>query len=171
MHPSEIDDVMKTMVCIIDSREQNTPKLRRRMKQIELPIERTALNAGDYSAKLYLPDGKEVALPVAIERKYDLTELCMCFCQERSRFEREFKRAREAQTRLYLLVENATWENVYAGKYRSRMASKSLVASILSYLARYDCKLIFCKEELSGRMIRDILHYEAREYLESLVDE
>ena len=162
---------MKTMVCIADSREQNTPKLRRRLKQIELPIERSALNVGDYSAKLFLPDGKEIVLPAAVERKYDLSELCMCFCQERARFEREFKRAKEANTRLYLLVENATWENIYAGKYRSKMRSKSLVGSILSYLARYDVRLIFCKEEMTGRMIRDILHYEARTMLESMVDE
>lgn len=171
MHPSEIDDVMKTMVCICDSREQNTQRLRNRLKQIELPIERAALNVGDYSAKLFLPDGNPVMVPASVERKMDISELCMCFCQDRGRFEREFKRAQDAQIRLYLLVEGATWENVYAGKYRSQMHSKSLVASILSFLARYDCRLIFCKAESTGRIIRDILHYEARELLERMVDE
>ncbi len=43
MHPTEIDEILESMVCICDSREQNTLKLRARLKQIGLPIERKAL--------------------------------------------------------------------------------------------------------------------------------
>lgn len=152
-------------MCLCDSREQDTVKLRTRLKQIGYPVERIALNVGDYSAKIRLPGGEWYQIPVSIERKYGIDELCMCYCQERGRFEREFQRAQDARIKVYMLIESASWENIYAGKYRSRMRPKSLVASILSWLARYDCQLIFCRPETSGIVIRDILYYEAREIL------
>ena len=158
-------------MCLVDTREQDTPRLRARLKDIGLPIERVALNAGDYGAMVLLPaTGEWYELPIAVERKMDLDELCMCFCQQRGRFKREFERAKKAQKRLYLLIEGATWEKVYAGQYRSRMRSKSLVASILSWAARYDCEIIFCTSRITGGLIRDILWYEAREILSQMGD-
>lgn len=167
----EVEECLQTIVCICDTREQPTQKLKIRLTQIGYPIERLALNAGDYSGKIQLPDYSWFQIPVAIERKESLNELCSCFCQERKRFTKEFERAREAHIKLYLLIENGTWENIYSGKYRSRMASKSLVASILAWLSRYDCQLIMCKSESSGKIIRDIIYYEARENLMRMVDE
>ncbi len=158
-------------MCLCDSREQDTVKLRTRLKQIGYPVERIALNVGDYSAKILLPGGEWYQIPVSIERKYGIDELCMCYCQERGRFEREFQRAQDARIKVYMLIESASWENIYAGKYRSRMRPKSLVASILSWLARYDCQLIFCRPETSGIVIRDILYYEAREILMGMVEQ
>ena len=159
------------MIVLADSREQNTPKLKARLKAIGLPVERVALNVGDYSARIKLPTNEWMQLPVSIERKYAIGELCMCYCQQRGRFEREFERAKKAGIRVYLLVEDATWENIYSGQYRSHMNPKSLVASICAWLARYDCKVIFCKAETSGKIIRDILYYEGREILMGMVDE
>lgn len=171
MHPTEIEDCLKSMVCICDSREQSTPKLKARLKQINLPIERKALLCGDYSAKVKLLSGEWYQLPVSLERKMNLSEICMCYCQERSRFVREFERAKENNIKMYLLVEDANWENIYAGKYRSKMLPKSLVASMLSWLARYDCQIIMCRAETTGRIIHDILYYEGREILMGMVDE
>jgi len=170
VHPAEVETCLEELVCIVDSREQDTVKLRSRIRSIGYPIERAALNVGDYSAKIKLPNGEWYQIPVAIERKYAIDELCMCYCQERGRFEREFKRAQEAHIQVYLLVEGATWESIYSGKYRSQMRPKSLVASICSWLARYNCKLIFCKSETTGAVIRDILYYEAREILLKMED-
>ena len=96
----------------------------------------------------------------------DLGELCMCFGKARPRFEREFERAREAGTKVYLLVEGGNWEKVYNGKYNSLMRPKSLVASIDAFRARYGMQLDFCKPETTGRLIRDILYRELKEYLQ-----
>lgn len=155
---------MKSMVCLVDTREQDTPAFRERVACFD-SWERYKLDAGDYSAKFLLPDGRWFQLPAAIERKMSLDELCMCYCRERKRFEREFLRASDAQIKLYLLVEGATWENIYAGRYTSRMASKALTASILAWLARYDCQLIFCRQQTTGQLIRDILFREGKEAL------
>ena len=164
MHPVDVDASLKSMVCLVDTREQDTPAFRERISHFD-QWERHKLDAGDYSAKFLLPDSSWFFLPVAIERKYAIDELCMCYCQQRGRFEREFERAHEANSKLYLLVEGGSWENVYSGKYRSQMNPKSLVGSILAWLARYNCQLMFCKKETSGQLIKDILYREGKEAL------
>jgi len=164
MHPVDVDASLKSMVCLVDTREQDTPAFRERISHFD-QWERHKLDAGDYSAKFLLPDSSWYFLPVAIERKYAIDELCMCYCQQRGRFEREFERALEAHSKLYLLVEGGSWENVYSGKYRSHMNPKSLVGSILAWLARYNCQLMFCKRETSGQLIKDILYREGKEAL------
>lgn len=164
MHPVDVDASLKSMVCLVDTREQDTPAFRERISHFD-QWERHKLDAGDYSAKFLLPDSSWFFLPVSIERKYALDELCMCYCQQRRRFEREFERALEAHSKLYLLVEGGSWENVYSGKYRSQMNPKSLVGSILAWLSRYNCQLMFCKKETSGQLIKDILYREGKEAL------
>ena len=172
MNPFDLTDALDGMVCLVDTREQDTPRLRARLRQMECPHERVKLDFGDYSARFPLPDGEWFSLEgkVSVERKMSLDELCHCFCQDRERFAREFERARAAGAKLYLLVEDATWEHIYAGKYRSKMRETALVASVLAYLARYDCQVIFCRSATSGRLIRDILYREGKERMEALDD-
>ena len=96
----------------------------------------------------------------------DLGEMAYCFGHERQRFEREFLRAAEQNARLYLLVENGSWESVFNGKYRSKMTPQALSASMLAYMARYDCKLMFCKAETTPKLISGIVYREIKERLE-----
>lgn len=164
----EIDHCLESMVLLVDTREQPTKKLRDRLELSGLPYERRKLNAGDYSCKCTLPDGNELSLEnrTVIERKMNLDELCGCFGRERARFEREFKRAAEVGCRIYLLVEGGSWEKIYAGKYRSRFTPQALIASINAFRSRYGMQLDFCREEMTGKLIRDILYRELKEKLE-----
>lgn len=168
MTPFDINDALDGMVVLVDTREQDTSRLRARLLKIGYPNERIKLDFGDYSAKFPLPNNKWFSLAdkVVIERKMNIDELCHCYCQNRERFTREFERAKEAKAKIYLLIENATWENAYNGKYRSQMRSSALIASMLAWLARYDCQMIFCKAETSGMIIRDILYREGKERME-----
>lgn len=163
----EIDRCLETMILLVDTREQPTKRLRERLEAAGLPYERHKLDVGDYSCKCTLPDGKELNLSskAVIERKMNLDELCLCFGKERARFEREFERAREAGTKVYLLVEGDNWEKAYNGKYRSLLTPQALIASIDAFRARYGMQLDFCKQETTGRLIRDILYRELKEYL------
>lgn len=166
----DVEAALKTITVLVDTREQDTPLSRKRLSSMNLPYERKKLDFGDYSAKCTLcPQGEEIEFSsdFAIERKMSLDELCACYCRSRDRFQREFERAKEKGAKLYLLIENASWENVYNGKYRSKMASKALSASMLAYLSRYNCQLIFCKSETSGRLIGDIIYREVKERLEN----
>lgn len=173
IHPAEITAALRGMVILVDTREQDTPKLRRRLEQMEVPTEREALNFGDYSAKFPLPSCEWLSLKdhVCIERKMSLDELAGCFGRERARFLREFERAKEHGAKLYLLIENASWENAFAGKYRSKMTPQSLTASMLAWLARYDCQIIMCRPETTGKLIHDILYREGKERLEKMAGE
>lgn len=135
------------------------------------PNVRETLNAGDYTAKTLLPDGTWFYVPVAVERKMSLTEIAGNFTRERERFRAEFNRAREHGIRLYILIENASWEAAYAGAYRSQMKPQSLIASLLTWSARYGCAVLMCeRSDTGGKLIRDILHYEMREALDRMVD-
>ena len=135
------------------------------------PNVRETLNAGDYTAKTLLPDGTWFYVPVAVERKMSLTEIAGNFTRERERFRAEFNRAREHGIRLYILIEYASWEAAYAGAYRSQMKPQSLIASLLTWSARYGCAVLMCeRSDTGGKLIRDILHYEMREALDRMVE-
>lgn len=167
MHPVEVKAALESVVLLLDTREQDTPRLRERLRKIGWPVERHKLEFGDYSVKC---DRLSLANFVTVERKMSIDELCNCYCKDRGRFEREFERAKAAGAKIILMVEGATWEDIYGGKYRSKMKPQSLVASICAWLARYDCQVIFCKPETTGQLIKDLLYRELKERLEGMPD-
>ena len=170
MHGFEIDTALKTLTVLVDTREQPTPRLKKRIKDMGIPAVRCKLDIGDYSAKVMLSDGTEYGLEkaVCVERKMNIDELCSCFCRERARFTREFERAKKAGAKIYLLVEGASWEKIYRHNYMSLMTPNALAASITAWLTRYNCVLIFCQPETSGRLIKEILYREMKERLNQL---
>ena len=87
----------------------------------------------------------------------------MCFTKDRERFEKEFQRAKANNARIFLLIENATWENLLNGKYRSRFNQTAFLASLSAWIIRYGLQLIFCKEETSGRLIKEFLFRDLKE--------
>lgn len=167
MRPFEIEDALETAVFLVDTREQDTPQLRARLATMG-KYRREKLDFGDYSICCTLQNGKEFSLKnkIVVERKMNIDEICHCYCKDRKRFEQEFERASEQQAKVYLLVERATWETIYSGNYRSQMNPKSLIASITSWLARYNCQLLMCEPTTTGRLIKDILLRELKESLE-----
>ena len=170
LDPIEAEECLKRMIFCIDTREQPTKGLEKRLELLQ-PNVRETLNAGDYTAKTLLPDGTWFYVPVAIERKMSLTEVSGNFTRERERFRAEFNRAREHGIRLYHMIEQASWESAYAGAYRSQMKPQSLIASLLTWSARYGCMVTLCEHSgTGGKLIRDILHYEMREALDRMVD-
>ena len=171
MTTPEMLSALEGMVCLVDTREQDTPRLRRRLKQIGVPCRREKLDAGDYAASFPLPDGTWITAPVVIERKMNLDELAACYCRSRARFQREFERAKAAGKKIYLLVEGGSWEDLYAGHYRSKMNPKSFVNSLLAWLARYDCQILFCEPQTTGQLIHDTLYREGKQFLEGMVTE
>ena len=164
----EIDACLESMQLLVDTREQPTKCLENRIRATGLPAIRKKLCVGDYSCQCTLPSGEifDFSYWVAIERKMNLDELCQCFGRERKRFTREFERASDNGCRIYLIVEDGSWEKVYNGKYRSLLTSQALVASIDAFRCRYGMQLDFCKPETTGKLIRDILYRELKEYLQ-----
>ena len=102
---------------------------------------------------------------IVIERKHNLDEICGNFTAERERFEREFLRAKAYGTKVVLIIENATWTDIFLGNYRSKVKPQSLIGSLLSWMVRYNITVLFCKQEETGKLIHGILYYAAKELL------
>lgn len=173
MSPVEIENCLDSLEILVDTREQPSERAERRYNAFGSPYRRQALDYGDYTYNFTLPDGsplfranEAVKGHVVIERKMNLVELSGCFCQQRKRFKAEFERAKANNASVYLLVEDASWENLINGRYNTRFNPTAFEASILAFMARYDIKPIFCKKETSGKLIRDILFRELKERLE-----
>lgn len=166
MNIPEIESALDHITLIVDTREHQTEALNRRIAETGLPFRREKLCVGDYSATVRT-DFEEIPLTevFAIERKMSIEELSSCFCQQRQRFVREFERARAAHIKLYLLIENCTYERIITGKYNTHMAPNALLASLFAFLARYDCQVILCTPKTTGRIIREIARQEARTFL------
>lgn len=172
MNNFEIESSLESMKLLVDTREQPTARYKKRIEQIGLPYERRKLNYGDYSCECTLPDGTilDFSNKVAIERKMNLDEICMCYGKERKRFEKEFERAKTDGCKIYLLIEDGNWEKSYNGKYRSLLNPSALTASLNAFRARYNMQLDFCKEETTAKLIHDILYRELKEYLQNIND-
>lgn len=120
------------------------------------------LDTGDYSCQL---GDVTFEKDICVERKHNLDEICGNFTAERERFEREFLRAKAYGTKVFLIIENATWTDVFLGNYRSKLQPKSLVGSLLSWMVRYNITVLFCKPEETARIIHAIMHYAVKEIL------
>ena len=175
MEPFELKECLDTFRIIVDTREQPTPKARKRYDSFGCEWVRKALDYGDYTYNIRLPDGKWlldvegseiIKPPCAVERKMNLDELAQCFTHSRDRFEREFERASSNNARIHLLVENGSMEHLYNGKYRSKFHPNAFTQSVWAFVARYGMTLNFCKAETSGKVIRDILYRDCKERLE-----
>jgi len=166
----EQDAMLQSMQILVDTREQNTERAQRRYATFGVPYSRATLSYGDYCYNAQLPsgewlfeEGELISAPIVIERKMSLDELAMCFTKDRDRFEREFQRAKTNNARIFLLTENATWENLLNGRYRSKFNQNAFLASLAAWIIRYDLQLIFCKEETSGRLIKEFLYRDLKE--------
>ena len=168
MHGFEIDTALKTLTVLVDTREQPTPRLKKRIKDMGVPAVRRKLDFGDYSVAVTLSDGSEYSLEktVCIERKMDIDELCGCFCKGRARFTREFERAKKSGAKTYLLVEGANYESIINGRYRSKYNPAAFLASLTAWCVRYDLSPVFCRAETSGKLIKEILYRDIKERLE-----
>jgi len=165
--------MLDSMKILVDSREQQTERSRKRYESFGVPYERATLSYGDYTYNAQLPNGEwlykpgvTVAAPLVIERKMNLDELANCFTHSRKRFEREFQRAKDHNARVFLLCEDATWENLINGKYRSKFNSNAYLASLCAWIVRYDLCFINCKAESTGKIIKEFLYRDLSERID-----
>lgn len=158
---AQIKERLGELTIIADTREQQTHVMDYFDKQ-KIPYKRRALDVGDYSAML---GSLSFERDVVCERKHSLDELCQNMTHDRQRFEREFLRAKAYGTKVVLIIENATWTDIFLGNYRSKTSPKSLLGSLLSWMVRFNITVTFCKPEETARIIYGIFYYHAKEKL------
>ena len=157
----ELTEELKCLTIICDTREKDT-HCEDWFQKHDVKTMTRKLDTGDYSCQL-----KEQSFErdIVVERKHNLDEICGNFTAERERFEREFMRAKAYGTKVHLIIENATWTDVFLGNYRSKLPPKSLVGSLLSWMVRFNISVIFCKPDETARIIWGIFYYYVRERL------
>ena len=151
---AEIRQKLKDLVVIIDSREQVNYHLLEWLDKHHIQHKSRALETGDYSIMLGNTSFED---EVVIERKANLDEIAGNFTSGRERFEREMIRAKARGTKLFLVVENATWTDIFLHNYRSRLEPKSLFASLMSWQAEYNLTVIFCKSSETAQILYSTL--------------
>ena len=164
----EIETLLKSMTVVVDTREQVWSHIESGLTKLHYTNERGKLDYGDYTCKIPDLDGKPVILSdeVVIERKANLDEIAGNFTTDRRRFEAEFIRAKATGVKVFLLIENASWADIFSGNYRSHIAPNALAAAILSWQAKYNITVMFGREKDSARLIAGILYYWLRARLE-----
>lgn len=169
MHPVQIEEALKKFSVIVDSREQKWEHIKNALEATETSYIQQKLNYGDYTCTVVDAEFQTISLAdkYVIERKRNLDELVGNFTKGRERFDREFKRAVADNAKVFLLIEDPKlWENIRKHNYRSKMPPKSLLATLCSWQARYNITVVTCSQQDSGTIIKAILWYALRDYLQ-----
>jgi len=136
----------ESITAVVDTREQ------RPLDLTPLQVVTASLTTGDYSVQ-----GLEGE--IAIERK-SLPDLIGCVGVERERFEREVKRLLAYPVRA--LVVEATWQDIEAGKWRSKVTSSAALGSILGWVASGLPVVMAGDHQRAGKYVSRLLYISAR---------
>lgn len=162
----EIKEILKGAVVVVDTREQKCGHIIDYFKAKKINYVCEKLDFGDYTLKVHLPHvGRSIYLQdkCVIERKANLNELSGNFTQSRERIESEFLRARGS---MYLLIENACYQDILLHNYNTKYLPKSFIATLKAFEARYNLRTTFLKDSAySGDFIYKTLIYTLRELL------
>ena len=171
----EVRAILKQMGVLTDTREQVWDHVKDALEAAGCPVERGKLDQGDYTAFVPMnafpgfqnvPGFYSLQDEVVIALKAKLDEIAGNFTTGRERFEREFIRAKARDIKVHLLIENASWADIFSHNYRSQLNPKSLEGSLRSWQAKYNVSVEFCRPEESARIIYNILHYWLKAKLE-----
>ena len=158
----ELKEKLDGLALISDSRENVNGHIVKYFESKNVPIISRKLDVGDYSCQI---GDITFERSFVVERKANLDEICGNLTSDRNRFEREFLRAKAFGVKVFLVIENATWSDVYLQNYRSKLSAKSLLASLLSWQTRFNVTILFCEPQNTAKLIHGILYYAAREEL------
>ena len=159
---TELNKTLKDLVIVHDTREQVNDHITEYFDKHHINHKRRGLSTGDYSVQF---GNQTLESDVVVERKANIDEIAGNFTVQRERFEHEFERAKAKGIKVFLLIENCSWTKILAHEYRSKLSPKSLMASLMSWQARFNITVIFCDPKESGMLIYSILHYWLREEL------
>ena len=163
MTDKQIKDILDDIVIIVDTREKKNEHILKYLYDNGIKHIVDKLDSGDYS--IMLPNYPELELDrkFLVEKKNSLDEISQNFTKHRSRFAREFERAKP--NTIHIVIENATWRKLLNGSYRSKFSPKSFMASLLTWCVRYRSPIWFVTPTDSPEVIYHILFYELYEYL------
>lgn len=167
-----IERLLKHIVVLVDTREQENQHIIDYFNANKISWKKQALDYGDYSAML--PKNEELGLPfditlehsISLERKNSLNEISNNLSNKRAQFEVEFEKARRDKAKVYLLIENASWDNIFSREYETMFNANSFYNSLLSFENKHNLNIHFIRKDNMGMHIYKILALFIRKMLE-----
>lgn len=159
----EIKEQLEKMTVIMDTREQVNYNITSYLSEKKVPHISRKLDVGDYS---FMIDNLTFEDSVVIERKANIDEIAGNVTNDRTRFENEFLRAKAKGIKVFLLIENCTWQDINSHNYKSKLNPKALLATLLSWQVKYNITIIMCKPNETGQLIYGTFYYWLRSSLE-----
>lgn len=165
----EIKELLKSMIILVDSREQDNKHLTEYFDKKKIPYRVEKLDFADYSFCLPKNEGLGILRDlyftdkISVERKNSLEELSGNLTNDRLRLESEFIRAKG---KVHLLIEGASYEDILNHNYKTEYVPQSFVASLHSFADRYNFNIQFIKDKkYSAQFIYFTFYYHLRNWL------
>lgn len=158
----ELRERLSGLTVICDTREQCNGHILSAFAANKIPYETQTLKTGDYS---FAADGQYFDDEILVERKGSLDELAGNYTIDRERFEREFIRAKAQGIKVFLLIEDSSYTDIWRHNYISKLAPKSLLASLCAWQVRYNVTVLFCRKDESATLIYTLMYHWYRERL------
>lgn len=165
----EINELVKSMVIICDTRENNSMHILNYFNQKKVPYEIRKIDTGDYSFKL--PANPELGIMrdtyfnSFVERKNSVDEICGNLQKDTQQaFINELIRSQGS--RFVIFVEDEHFDNNLAqGKYRSKYDPKALKGRLESLKVKYNFEIVPMDKMMIGHNIYHRFVYQLRHYL------
>lgn len=167
----EIDNILKTLTIVIDTRENKNDHIRDYLHQKNVPIKNQKLDHGDYSCMIpkneELGIHRDIYLDCFVERKNGIDEITSNLQKDtQQRFINELIRAQNSK--FVLFVEEPEFdEKIAKGMYRSRYDPKALKGRLESLKAKYNFEIVPMSKNMIGHNIYHRFYYQARHYLKT----
>jgi hypothetical protein len=169
---AEIDTILKSIVVIVDKQEKVNNHITDGFKATEIKTFGASLNYCDYS--FYVPKNESLGIfsdtyfhkKIAIERKNSLEELSAGLTEGRARLENEFMRGFFDGCKMFLMVEDGSYEDIINHNYKTKTKPASYLASILSFQNKYNITIAFIGKEYAYKYIYGTFYY----YLKNLLN-
>lgn len=165
----EIKKLGKQMIILVDSREKENQHILSYFDKQGIAYKKEKLDFGDYS--FYIPAtavGEDIYFhkDIIIERKASLEELSGNLTQKRQQFEKELLTARNAKTKIYLMIEASEgYSGIAAHHYHTELAPSAYMASLKTFEHRFDMNVQFISSEYAGYYVCSTFYYFCREAL------
>lgn len=168
---TEIKEILKTLVMIVDTREQNNSHILSYFDKHEIKYICEKLDVGDYSCMIPANPKygihRNVYLKSVVERKASVDEICGNLQKNTQQaFENELIRSQSY--RFVIFVEQEDFdEKLMNGEYRSQYNPKALKARLESFKAKYNFEINQMSKKMIGHNIYWRFHHQARHLLKT----
>lgn len=164
-----MEELVSSITVLVDTREKVNEHIIEYFEKKGVKHKSKSLEFGDYS--FMLPANERLSIPrdlyftnqICIERKASLEEISNNLTKERARFEKELSLAPKTKV---ILLENANYEDIATGNYKTQYNKKSFWASLHSFWFKYNVPIFFMpNNKYSGLFIRGYFEYYLKNYI------